>query len=259
METENLDKILKKSFSELTAGERAEIQELCATEEEFLHLKQVFASVEDFAKSAQAQNEPAPAVKHRLDDMFYETYQKKGVLWYNALWAVLYPVDKRWYQAPLVRFAAVCVLMISILPIWNSLQLSKENKLMARQETTNTPAAGEKKQKDAVATDEEAIHIESAANVQDNTLMADQAPHADMEKSEALGNNITTLSNPASMKSIRTDDYFIHAEAEQSVSAKYMDMSAEPVISTNAVKDVGYAVSNVNKNLAMLDLLTPTF
>lgn len=119
MEPIDLEHIIQKSYDSLSAAELESIQDICPTEEEFNQLKLVFQSIEDYNDERIKDAEPHADVKTKLDDLFYQTHQRKPLLWYNSVWMTLYPLEKRFDQRPLVRIAAVLTIALSIVPLFD--------------------------------------------------------------------------------------------------------------------------------------------
>lgn len=109
-EIENI--ILNKKFFELTAEEKNLIQEFAETEVDFEQLKFVFTQVEGIKRAEKLHVDKA--VKSNLDILFDKTYSQKRLVWYNKLWIFLWPEETRFYARPLVQFATVIALIISV-------------------------------------------------------------------------------------------------------------------------------------------------
>lgn len=119
MERDIFDIIAEKEFHELTAGERAELSELCTTEDEYNNMKMVLAQVHDMQPET-----PADATKESLDNLFaQQSYPKAAPIWYNSVLTVLIPKEKKWHQQPLVRIAAILLLVLAVVPFFNTNQL----------------------------------------------------------------------------------------------------------------------------------------
>lgn len=119
MEPIDLEHIIQKSYDSLSAAELESIQDICPSEEEFNQLKLVFQSIEEYNDERIKDAEPHADVKTKLDDLFYQTHQRKPLLWYNSVWMTLYPLEKRFDQRPLVRIAAVLTIALSIVPLFD--------------------------------------------------------------------------------------------------------------------------------------------
>lgn len=109
-EIENI--ILNKKFFELTAEEKNLIQEFAETEVDFEQLKFVFTQIKEIKRAEKPNVDEA--VKANLDVLFDKTYSQKRLVWYNKLWIFLWPEETRFYARPLVQFATVVALIISV-------------------------------------------------------------------------------------------------------------------------------------------------
>lgn len=117
MKKDLIDTIMEKEFHELNAAELEEIQEFCATEEEFNQAREVFISVE-----AMTFEQPTPKAetKQRLDELFVQTYPKVAPIWYMSVAAVIVPKEKPIYRQPLMQIAAIGLLFLLVYPVWNA-------------------------------------------------------------------------------------------------------------------------------------------
>jgi len=123
-----MDIVKEKEFIELTAAERAELAELCSTEEEFNQIKSMFAGI-----GAMNWSNPTPKAetKERLDHLFAQQHSKAAPIWYNAPLAVLIPRGKPVYRQPLVQAAAVGLLIFLAYPLVKSNMMTPENRQVA--------------------------------------------------------------------------------------------------------------------------------
>ncbi len=129
MKAPDFDRIFEKNFHELTADERAEMQELFSSEEEFNHMKFVMHSVNAAISQQQQQAGPSAKVKERLDHLYTETYRNKGILWYNSVGTFFISSEKKWHQQNLLRIAALFILFFTIYPFWNGTLTSEKVQL----------------------------------------------------------------------------------------------------------------------------------
>lgn len=127
------DIIMNKKFFELTDEEKNLIHEFAETEIDFEQLKFVFTQLE-VVKTAE---KPVvnKAVKVNLDVLFDKTFASKRLAWYNKLWLVLWPEDTRFYARPLVQFATVLVLIVSIVTL---VPFSEKTQLAMNESTGNS-------------------------------------------------------------------------------------------------------------------------
>ena len=109
-EIENI--ILNKKFFELTAEEKYLIQEFAETEVDFEQLKFVFTQIKEIKRAEKPSVDEA--VKANLDVLFDKAYSQKRLVWYNKLWLFLWPEETRFYARPLLQFATVLALIISV-------------------------------------------------------------------------------------------------------------------------------------------------
>lgn len=136
MERDVMDIIKDKEFIELTASERTELGELCATEDEFNQVKSMFAGM-----SAINWSNPTPKAetKERLDHLFAQKHPKAAPIWYNVPLAILAPKGKPFYRQPLVQAAAVGLLIFLAYPFVNSdVMEAKTNQVASVEEKDTT-------------------------------------------------------------------------------------------------------------------------
>lgn len=120
METSVEQLIKERSFESLSAVERDAVQELCATEDEFLMMQQFFRELDHVKRSDKTIINPA--VKDSLDGIF--TAKFPGI---KAGWTAGSETEKReqapvipLYQRTWLRVAAVGLLLISTWTIWQT-------------------------------------------------------------------------------------------------------------------------------------------
>jgi hypothetical protein len=265
MQTDDLEYILSREYDELSASEKAEIQDICPSEEEFLQMKHFFFAVENYAQETANFDSPAESTKESLDALFYQTYQSKGILWYNSLWLTIYAPEKKFHQKPLVRVAALFILSLSVLPFVGKKDVA-ENQLAkleekAKIEDSNSTTKVQEKENETVE-----IKVQSPILTQNYK-----------QKVEQLNIQIAQLDE------VRMDDVAgeVAVADKISVSATSINaalcsptsltLSATGTVPTQkftwAHSDGIYAgaefekdkKSENEKSLAVLDLLTPTF
>lgn len=251
METETLNHILAKSYGDLTAAERAEIADICTSEEEFLHLRDVFAAVDAMAEET-AQHSPLPQTKQKLDDLFYQTYQKKGVLWYNTLWTALYPAEKSWYQRPALQLAAVFALLIALYPVWNNQRAFQENKMMAKLETNIG----------ATAPMEEPAENQTQLNKSGTKLSAANPPVAIEHENSMVAADAAPVYDRFAAPVMRSESEESMLEMKESVSWNAMEKAfAHPdgIFYGDSATYNRPVIYSLDENLAVLDVLTATY
>jgi hypothetical protein len=263
MQTDDLEYILSKDYHDLNASEKAQIQDICSSEEEFLQMKHFFFAVEKYAQETANFEPTAESTKESLDALFYQTYQSKGVLWYNSLWLTVYAPEKRFHQKPLVRIAALLVLSLSVVPFIGK-QDAAENQLaklekVAKPQDSKSTAKVEENQNEAVE-----IKVESPISTRKNQVGTEkiniQLAQMDEVKMEGIAKEISVSDN-ISVSATSTNATLC---APTSVT---LSTSATTQKFTWAHSDGIYAEaefekekeSKNEKSLAVLDLLTPTF
>lgn len=122
-ETEHI--IRNHRYIELNDHQLDLIHEFAANEEEYESLRVFLLHMQHM----NAVNDtPAPTkVKQSLDSLFEKTYAQKRLVWYNALWAFLWPQEMSLYRRPLVQFASLVLLIslgVSVLPDLKQNQLA---------------------------------------------------------------------------------------------------------------------------------------
>lgn len=123
---EDLDIILQKEFSDLTENEKNELRELFEDEASFYALKSMLLGVDSFAAKQIQDSQLKDETKESLDVLFNQTYQNKGILWYNSVFAFVYDESKSWQQQGWLKIAALVLLVLAIYPfIPNSTEKSQ--------------------------------------------------------------------------------------------------------------------------------------
>lgn len=117
MEKDVFDIIAEKEYDELSKQELELVQEVCASEDEYLHMRSVLLEVNAMTEQVEA---PSQKTKDRLDELFMaQSFPKTAPVWYNGFLTVIYPKEKKFYKRPLIQVAAVALLLISVMPfIW---------------------------------------------------------------------------------------------------------------------------------------------
>ena len=125
MERDIIDIVRSKEYIQLSSSEKLELVELCETEDEFNQLKSVLINVSTM--KAEMPN-PKEKTKNDLDALFVQTYPKSAPIWYNSIFALVIPKDKPIYRQPLLQIAAIALLLLLAVPLFNS-DLIKTNQL----------------------------------------------------------------------------------------------------------------------------------
>ena len=154
-----MDIVKEKEFIELTAQERAELGDLCASEEEYNQVKSMFAGI-----SSMDWSNPTPRAetKESLDHLFAQKYPKAAPVWYNAPLAVVAPKGRPFYRQPLVQVAAIGLLALLAYPFVNSTVMNASTDqvaLLEKKDAESLPSAS--KEKEAVAEEKTDVSKES--------------------------------------------------------------------------------------------------
>lgn len=141
MEKDLVDIVMEKSYIELSAGEKAELNEFCNSESEYNQLKDVFLGVEMMQFDAPT---PKKETKESLDSLFDSTHPRVTPVWYMSALAVIIPKEKSIHRQPLLQIAAVALLIFIAFPYFqtdvqdSSPQLAELKKTEAAPEVKNT-------------------------------------------------------------------------------------------------------------------------
>ncbi|MDG1333193.1 MAG: hypothetical protein P8P74_12740 [Crocinitomicaceae bacterium] len=159
-----MDIVREKEFIELSAAERAELGELCSSEDEYNQVKAMFAGI-----SAMDWSNPTPKAetKESLDHLFAQKHPKAAPIWYNAPLAVLAPKGKPFYRQPLVQAAAVGLLIFLAYPFMNSDVMTSDTAQVAVLEKEST--SSELKEVDGKVSDDMDTSSKEDVNGQDDT------------------------------------------------------------------------------------------
>lgn len=126
MERDVIDIITEKEFHQLTPDELTQVSELCSNEEEFIHMKHVFSQMSGFTQDTVS---PKAETKESLDALFAQTYPRATGAWYSSILAVVVPKEKPIYRQPLMQLAAVALLLLLVVPLFNQDLVSQEPKM----------------------------------------------------------------------------------------------------------------------------------
>lgn len=234
-----VDIVMEKSFVELNDAERAELSEFCATEEEFMQLKHVFASVESMNFE---QEEPRAEIKEKLDHLFEKTYPAAAPIWYNSFFAVLIPRDKPLHRQPMLHIAALLVLIFLAVPMMQQ-EPTNDNELLADASTENVTseqdgANGSGNQQSVTSSDVNSEEVETKNSDVLTTTSALVGSLADERDTEGRTRSLSLIASAGMAPgSEHPDGIFSGAEDESIVS---LSVSAQ-------------------ETSRVLDLLTATF
>lgn len=266
MQTDDLENILSKNYHDLSSDELSQIQDICDSEESFLQMKQFFLAVDNYAVESSNHDLPEESTKESLDSLFYQTYQSKGVLWYNSLWLTMYAPEKKFYQKPLIRVAALLVLSLSVLPFLGKQDVAENQlaKLEVKAKNEDKKSTGNVQEKEDETVE---IKVQSSIDSRNNNQKVEQLniqiAQLDMLKTKDVVEEVTI--------------YDKISESATSVAATLCAPGSAVTFTTSASapaqkftwahSDGIYAgaelekdkKSESEKSLAVLDLLTPTF
>ena len=127
MEKDLVDIVMEKEYIELSADEKAELEDFCSSESEFYQLKQVF---EDVGSIQFDLPSPRKETKQRLDDLFNDIHPKAAPIWYMSVFSFVVPREKPLYKQPLMQIAAVGLLLLLIFPFFNN-EMTPDNTQIA--------------------------------------------------------------------------------------------------------------------------------
>lgn len=247
METGEFDKLFEKNYGELSAAEKASIQDLVASEEEFEGMKQFYAQIEQNFTSPEL--EPSPRVKSSLDDVFHEVYPKESGARLWAVLPVLIPSEKKFHQQPLVRIAAVLVLALLLVPFFN--------------QKVDEPIQHAQVGEDKAEVEQQDNQGAKAANTNEQSLNEEEPtasiPLAEIQVPNTESRNARSVTAQPGLSALVTSSVspppsFDHPDGVFAGAVSDADMSVATDVIAMASKPKPIA-----KDLAILDLLTATF
>ncbi len=249
MGVEGFENIFKKKFNELSPEEREQLKGLVDSEEEFDGMKFFYGQLESTA--SESLNEPSPRLKESLDNVFYNVHPKdRGV----GLWAslpALFPSDKKLWQQPMVRIAALLVIALIAIPFF---KFDKDEPIRMAKNELPTKELNENKEElvaDELSpvertTEPESNEVENNPPVLfDGEFLSEPSPsfrETDLDSRSFLFMDMSTASEAPVTALNSSATGFAHPDGV------YLDNST----TTSAPKPV-------SENLAILDLLTATF
>lgn len=114
MEKEITDLFNEKRYNDLSLDEKEQLTDLCASEEEFEQMRQVFSAIQ---MSKNESFHPKKETKNSLDELFASVHAtQRKVFWMQTAWLLVYPEDKPFIRKPLVQFAALGILLLLTVP-----------------------------------------------------------------------------------------------------------------------------------------------
>lgn len=244
METKDINIILTKSFDELSSNEREKMKDYFVSEEEFIHIKEVFMGVEALkSKPSVPKNE----TKESLDKLFATSYPKGGTIWYNTVLAALYPSNKSFVRRPLVQIAAVLLLVVLAFPIANKLSnLQPKNQIAQHKMEQNEL---ESNKTETLKTEQfiQPLNEENSVNSKDfDRAIAEETKNVDAVSSEMVADE--------RVEAFLAADIAV-APAAMAATSGYMHPDG---IYIEDNESIDYS-TGLNEQLDVLDLLTATF
>jgi hypothetical protein len=147
------DIIISKRYFELTSSEKEVVKEIVSNEEEYEAMRWFLTSTGDaFTKE---KIEPSRDLKKGVMAHLQQKQTPSKTIWLNGVRAFLFPSEKKFYQYPGLQIAAVAVLLVSAVAIYNS------NSKMQDTLAVNDP--------EQVVTPEEKLVFESETMVPETT------------------------------------------------------------------------------------------
>lgn len=112
------DIIISKRYFELTSSEKEVVRDLVSNEEEYEAMRWFLISTEE--SFAEEKIEPSSDLKKGVMAHLQQKQGAPKTIWLNGVGAFLFPAEKKFYQYPALQIAAVAVLFISVVAVYNS-------------------------------------------------------------------------------------------------------------------------------------------
>jgi hypothetical protein len=237
MEKELTDLFNERRYHDLSLEEKEQLTDLCASEEEFEQMRQVFSAIQ---MSKNETFHPKKETKDSLDELFASVHApQRKVFWMQTAWLLVYPEDKPFIRKPLVQFAAIGILLLLTVPF-----LLQDNLVDQKTYTSKV----EKNQKSSVNVTTKSSAISDSIN--------DSAPK----------NKVTNTAAQPIVSSVLTEQQ-AHVPEQSSDAIFYeVDRSSVPVPVSGfdhpdgEFNGVAAAFSfSVQEQIGVLDLITATF
>jgi hypothetical protein len=245
MERDVIDIITEKEFHQLTKDELTQVSELCSNENEFVQMKQVFGQL---ANASEGIVTPKTETKASLDELFAQTYPKSSPVWYNSILAVVVPKEKPFYRQPLMQLAAVALLLLLVIPMFNN-DLVVPNNKMAKAET---PAElTEDIEVNVPEIETEMVEMEEDSEVNNQVTIESDSDTREVIEDEFLSDDV--VSQPISTTLI--GERFVSSASESPVPASN---HPDGIFVGGREPNVSTSISALDSE-DLLDLLTTTF
>lgn len=223
MKKDLIDTIMEKEFHALSKAEREELSSYCSSEEEYNQMKEVFLGMEQMSWE---HPKPKAETKKRLDDLFDSTYPAAAPVWYSSVLSVVVPKEKPMYRQPLAQIAAIALIVLLIVPFWNSnseIVKPSGNEVVAK--TKEKPAGNNNSNGGAPVAEvkKESNQVKDAASNEDSDS------RGSMDKSPVLMASVEPSQNEssvggASAESAHPDGVFIAVSQPASDSPEMFDL-----------------------------------
>ena len=238
MEKDTVEYIRNKSFFELTKEEKEGMKELFTTEEGFNEIKAMFVQMDGLSVESF---EPSKNVKEELDDIFVHQYpatQSKSFL------ALIVPKNKPFYRQPLVQIAAMALLLLLVVPVFNS-PLVEETIQVAKIEKEEKIEKEIQNKLKSKTLEQHESNAELKLEEKKSEIQPDQLGEERTAKMHVLQPQI--LPGPV-------ESFPVSIEAPQKVEFNHPDGIYQEDIESSALTSV-----SVEESDDLLDLLTTTF
>lgn len=161
------DIIISKRYFELTSSEKEVVQELVSNEEEYEAMRWFLTSTGDaFTKE---KIEPSRDLRKGVMAHLQQKQTTTKTIWLNGVGAFLFPAEKKFYQYPALQIAAVAVLLVSIVTVYNT--SSKMEDTLAVNDTPQPVTVQEK-----TVFESETMNTESTVMVQQDEEASGSVP-----------------------------------------------------------------------------------
>lgn len=154
------DIIISKKYFELTPSELELVQELAANEEDYEAMKWFLTSTH--ANFSSAQINPSAGLRNNVMAHLNKQPAQKTI-WLNGAVTFLFPKQKKLYQMPALQMAAVAVLLIGVVLVYNGNFKEQDNLAL------NTPEV-----EDVLTTNETKVNESQLLNEPSKEVIADE-------------------------------------------------------------------------------------
>ncbi len=249
MEKELEQMVRNKHYFELTPNEKESLNEWCATEDDFLQLKQVFEQIEGLRNINTFS--PKRETKQSLDDLFAAKHQKNTrLIWLNSIGVALYPKDKPFFQRPLAYAAAIGIIALIATPFLFDNTLPAKPSLAQAEKNETTPTSNSKTTS-SKSNETPPLQVEEVTTLQESN----EATPSNLESMSSESEEIAMIESIAPVGEISSEI----ATLSRSVADESWSHSDGIFQAKDMEKDDATASSPVSTHPSVLDLLTATF